>query len=59
MGATFGGMLASGVKVSRQARHQQIKSSQAIALQAAKEAIKLFDSYEIVEGEVVGLKRKA
>ncbi|KAH8088268.1 thiazole biosynthetic enzyme [Filobasidium floriforme] len=40
MGATFGGMLASGVK-------------------AAKEAIKLFDSYDIVEGEVVGLKQAA
>ncbi|KAL8279115.1 hypothetical protein RQP46_008573 [Phenoliferia psychrophenolica] len=35
MGATFGGMLASGVK-------------------AAKEALKLYESYKIVDGEVVG-----
>lgn len=34
MGATFGGMLASGVK-------------------AAKEALKLYESYKIVDGEVV------
>lgn len=39
MGATFGGMLGSGVK-------------------AAHEAIKLFDSYDIVDGEVIGLKQK-
>lgn len=37
MGATFGGMMGSGIK-------------------AAKEALKLFDSYEIVDGEVVGFK---
>ncbi|KAJ9091928.1 hypothetical protein QFC21_007041 [Naganishia friedmannii] len=37
MGATFGGMLASGCK-------------------AAKEAVKLYDSYVLDEGEVVGLK---
>jgi len=35
MGASFGGMFASGVR-------------------AGLEAIKLFDSYEIVDGEVVG-----
>lgn len=33
--------------------------SQGIVPQAAKEAIKLFDSYDIVEGEVVGLKQAA
>ena len=35
MGATFGGMFASGIK-------------------AGKEAIALYDSYKIVDGEVVG-----
>jgi thiamine thiazole synthase len=34
MGASFGGMLASGIR-------------------AAKEAIKLFDRLEVVEGEVI------
>jgi cysteine-dependent adenosine diphosphate thiazole synthase len=38
MGATFGGMLASGAK-------------------AAREAIRLFDSYNIDEGEVVGFAK--
>lgn len=35
MGATFGGMFASGYK-------------------AAKEAIKVYDSLKIIDGEVVG-----
>lgn len=36
--ATFGAMLASGVR-------------------AGREAIALFDSYDIVDGEVIGLKQ--